>query len=287
MKFSRTEDVLRLICGVTTTDEVARRHGVTAAEVERWRSDYQSAIEKLATAPRRQARVGVMFAATLVAIAVGSWSTDAWAQSCTQTLPNGLVTFCPDAPARADQVNQNFLREVQLLEQKVGTAGSAAVTMTGAVTSAGAVTVNNTLTTTGALSTPRINFTGTSGVVTWPAANVGAKLQMAGNAHELGVQNSTTYLRTSDTVAFYKGGQFDAAGAGPAGTTTFSVDGDGNAAAAGALRSRGDFVVKDVTTCCTGNGGVGCCPSGYGQVGRDLNTGAGGEFCYLCVKRAN
>lgn len=277
MKFSITEDVLRLICGVTTTDEVAQRHGVSAEEVERWRADYQSAIEKLARRPRRRTQVGVVLVATLTA--VGVWSTDAWAQSCTQTLPNGLVTFCPDAPARADQVNQNFLREVQLLEQKVGTAGSANVAMTGTVT------VNNTLTTTGALSTPRLNFTGTSGVVTWPGGNTGAKLQMAGNAHEVGVQNNTTYLRTSETVSFYKGGSFDVSGAGAGGTTTFSVDGDGNAAAAGALRSRGAAVVKDVTTCCTGSGG--CCPGGFSQVGPDLNTGADGAYCYLCVQRAN
>jgi hypothetical protein len=84
-------------------------------EVEALRAelrDLRSAVE----APRRRTRwlplgVGVAFV-----------STFAWAQ---------LVTFSPDAPARADEVNGNFNQLRTWLEQKVGAVGSNTITTGG------------------------------------------------------------------------------------------------------------------------------------------------------------
>ena len=142
----RTQDVLRLIAGTLTVDEVATRHGVTAAQVERWRDDYLWAVDQLASqrAPRRRFTVLAVVASVALAGVLG-FSSDAWAQSCGATLPYGVTAFCPNSPAVATQVNNNFGRVVQLLEQKVGTANTTSVAMTGPVTSTGAVTVSNTV----------------------------------------------------------------------------------------------------------------------------------------------
>lgn len=56
-----------------------------------------------------------------------------------------LTVFQPDTPAQASQVNGNFSQLQTWLEQKVGTAGSAAVTITGTATLNGATVINNTL----------------------------------------------------------------------------------------------------------------------------------------------
>lgn len=282
----RTQDVLRLIAGTLTVDEVATRHSVTAAQVERWRDDYLWAVDQLASqrAPRRRFTVLAVVASAALAGVLG-FSSDAWAQSCGATLPYGLTAFCPNSPAVATQVNNNFGRVVQLLEQKVGTANTTSVAMTGPVTSSGAVTVNNTVSANTFSTTGTLNFSNSTGAVTWPSGTVGSKLRMASDVHELGVQNQTTYLRSSGGFSFYKGGSFSTSGAGTGGTESFTIDANGTASAAAGLRSRGTTVIRDVTTCCTGSGG--CCPGGYAQVGPDLNQNAGGSFCYLCVQRAD
>lgn len=67
----------------------------------------------------------------------------------------GLIAFCADTPAVASDVNQNFSALVNHVQQKVGTLGSAALTVAGAaslqggLTVAGATTVNGTQTVNG------------------------------------------------------------------------------------------------------------------------------------------
>lgn len=57
-----------------------------------------------------------------------------------------LVPFCPDSPAYASEVNQNFSALVNYMQQKVGPLGNTNLTVTGATTLQG-LTVNGATTT--------------------------------------------------------------------------------------------------------------------------------------------
>lgn len=58
---------------------------------------------------RRERRRALVTLVALSLVATLTWTARTWAQtSCAQTLPAPLVTFCPDAPAIAPQVNGNF-----------------------------------------------------------------------------------------------------------------------------------------------------------------------------------
>lgn len=73
------------------------------------------------------------------------------AQTCTTPMvwAPGLNPFCADTPARADEMNQNFSALVNHVQQKVGTLGSPALTVTGAASMQGGLTVTGTTTVTG------------------------------------------------------------------------------------------------------------------------------------------
>lgn len=62
---------------------------------------------------------------------------------CTAPTPwsSSLVLFCPDQPARAADVNQNFSALLGFVQQKVGAVGSANLTVTGASALQGGLTV--------------------------------------------------------------------------------------------------------------------------------------------------
>ncbi|MDP1922369.1 MAG: hypothetical protein Q8L14_39380 [Myxococcales bacterium] len=71
-------------------------------------------VEQLESQRRRRVRSTVVF------LAVALVSVTAWGQ---------LVTFNPDEPARADQVNSNFAQLRNWLEQKVGPVGTSTITL--------------------------------------------------------------------------------------------------------------------------------------------------------------
>jgi hypothetical protein len=84
--------------------------------------------------------------AALVVLTLTStvWLTrNAWAATCTQTLPAPMVTFCPDNPALASEVNGNLQQLVTWITAKTGTISNANLTAQNVtattVTSTGAV----------------------------------------------------------------------------------------------------------------------------------------------------
>lgn len=99
--------------------------------------------------------------AALVVLTLSStvWLTrNAWAATCTQTLPAPMVTFCPDNPALASQVNGNFQQLATWVAAKTGTITDANLT-------AQAVTAQS-VTSVGAVRAMAVN--GTSGLnLTW------------------------------------------------------------------------------------------------------------------------
>lgn len=107
-----------------------------------------------ATKRRRSVRVGLMVAGVAVVGVV--MSAPVFAQvTCAQTLPAPLVTFCPDAPATASDVNRNFQEVLNFLTTKVGPLASGSITATGLATtgSVNSTSVNSTtVNTTGALT---------------------------------------------------------------------------------------------------------------------------------------
>jgi hypothetical protein len=225
-----TEDVLKLVCGVTTAAEVAVKYDVTEAEVERWRVQHVRAIERLAR-PRRSRRTiawAVAFCAC-AGLTVGLYSTEAFAQSCQQTLPGPMKTFCPDTPAIADEVNANNRALDTFIEQKVGTVGNANISTTGTLR-AGSTTVSGDLTVNGSASVP-------SGSMSF-GAGLRQQLNLWNQRFGVGVQNSTLYFR-GDTFAWHAGGVHadGQADPGPGGTRLMSLDGQGNLNVPGQLQA--------------------------------------------------
>lgn len=102
------DSLLAVIEGSLSIDEAARRHGVTPAEVERWRASYVSGLRQGARGRRPRAT----WVAVAAALAVVLGTADAWAQSTScagfASWPNRLWCFIEDRPARASEVNANF-----------------------------------------------------------------------------------------------------------------------------------------------------------------------------------
>jgi hypothetical protein len=94
---------------------------------------------------RRKAWRSVAGVAAVLTLTSSVWLTrNAWAAGCTQTLPAPLVTFCPDDPALASQINGNFQQLATWLQTKTGTLtdgtlSNANITATGTLTSVGSV----------------------------------------------------------------------------------------------------------------------------------------------------
>lgn len=159
MRRPPTEAVMKLLAGVTSVEQFARDQGVTLEASEALKANALQRFEQV-LAPRRSPRLGWLAAAALV-------PAIAFAQ---------LVTFTPDTPAVASEVNANFAQLRTWIEQKVGTVGSNAIT-TGAVTAA---SVNSS----GAVSAASVS---SSGAVTAASATLTGALQtgsltVAGNA---------------------------------------------------------------------------------------------------------
>ncbi len=126
-------------------------------QLDRLTQEVQSLREERAARARLMRRIGAALVMTTLVVGV---RTALAAGNCAQTLPAPLTTFCGNDPALAGEVNGNFQQLVTWVQQKVGTVGSANVTITGSETVCGKLTANSGLDVVG-----NTNFNGTTAVV--------------------------------------------------------------------------------------------------------------------------
>lgn len=180
---------------------------------------------------RTWARVGkgVVLATLTVAGASVWWSPPAWAQAaCTQTLPAPLVTFCPDTPALASEVNDNFAGVVGFITSKVGAVASPDVTTRD-------ISARN-ITTTGTVTTPTATVTTANLTSAVFGSQTRQHVNLYGTQYGIGIQSSTLYARTGGGFAWYLNGshhndQWNSGG----GSSLMTLDSAGNLTAAGQL----------------------------------------------------
>jgi len=164
---TRTSEVLDLLAGRVTEAELAARHGVSIEEVHAWRQLFidgsEAALATHAAPSGRRVKRGVL-AAAAGAVTAGTLLYAGFASSqanCPPPAgwPTGLTHFCADTPAVAQDINGNLQQVVAWLVQKVGTQGSAAVTISGDTTISGSESTasNSALEVTGGLTTMRID----------------------------------------------------------------------------------------------------------------------------------
>lgn len=135
MADQRIVDVVQVISGKLTAAQVAERHQVTTADVELWAQTYLAGLEGAAAGSRslRRKRWPAVVIGCLVVAGLASRVSFASGSSCGETLPGTLQPFCPDEPARALDLNQNFRALITLIEGKVGSLSSPDVTVPGGV----------------------------------------------------------------------------------------------------------------------------------------------------------
>lgn len=130
----RTEVLQAVLAGTLSRDEAANRLAVSPERLEEWvalleagRELTRAEVRLAQHASARQVRRAVWsVGAAALAVATVWVAGAAWAGGtpiCAQTLPAPLVTFCPNAPAVASEINGNFAQLVAWLEQKVGPVG--------------------------------------------------------------------------------------------------------------------------------------------------------------------
>lgn len=111
---TRTEAVEALLSGARTPSDLARELNVAPSEVAEW----LVAAERARRVSRRRVVGAAVLASCLVFGLVGRV---AFSQgTCAQTLPSPLVTFCPDEPAMASEVNGNFAGVLTLMNARIG-----------------------------------------------------------------------------------------------------------------------------------------------------------------------
>ena len=135
------------------------------ASVEVLVSEVQALRARVALLERRRRRWSVGVLGALVLVGLSARVSFASGSSCSETLPGLLTPFCPDEPAQAAVVNQNYRELIRLVETKVGALGVASGTTPGAAGSGSISTAS--LTTTGALSSGSL----TSGSVSATSLN--------------------------------------------------------------------------------------------------------------------
>lgn len=155
--------MLQLLTGLTTPEQFSERFGLPLDEVNALKARGLSRVDALFAPPRPRRRWGRLAVGALAVLV----PTLAFAQ---------LVSFVPDTPAKADEVNGNFNQLRTWLEQKVGVVGSNAIS-TGAVTA-------TSLTSSGTISTASLS---SSGAVSAASANLSGalsanSLNITGNA---------------------------------------------------------------------------------------------------------
>jgi len=155
---------LEVMAGEATTADAAAGHGVSPEAVNQWRAGFIAAARVTPSHRRWPARLLV------AGVLLGAVS--AFAQ---------LVTFVPDTPALASQVNGNFAQLRTWLEQKVGTVGTANIT-TSAVSATGTVTAASVATTAlTASGSTTLGAAGTSTTINGTVSLFGAPTTLALN----------------------------------------------------------------------------------------------------------
>lgn len=89
--------------------------------VELLASEVHALRERVAQLERRRRRWPLGIVAALAVVGLGSRVSFAYGSACGETLPGLLTPFCPDEPANAMAVNQNYRELIRLVETKVGT----------------------------------------------------------------------------------------------------------------------------------------------------------------------
>ncbi|HEY0880630.1 MAG TPA: hypothetical protein VGD87_03810, partial [Archangium sp.] len=104
------QELVSLLAGETTAEQLAQHHGVTVADVERSKRAFVEGL-KASSEPKLPRRFGAraVIAAALV------MASAAFAQ---------LTVFQPDTPAQASTVNANFTQLRTWIENKVGSTAS-------------------------------------------------------------------------------------------------------------------------------------------------------------------
>lgn len=227
----RVEALRAVLSGAQTSQAAAAQLGVSEAQFAQWLDLWTMSQEFAAQEALQQKRLGrrsfkraAVAAAVCGAVVIGAWvAQPAWAQvACAQTLPAPLKTFCPDNPALASEVNGNFSTIAGWLTTKTGTLGTPDI-------------ATRDVSGRDAALTGGLSF----------GTNPRQMLNLYGAQYALGVQSSTTYLRTGGGFAVYLNGahaqnQWDP---GAGGSTLMTVDATGNLNApgqlsAGSLRQR-------------------------------------------------
>lgn len=136
---TRTEAVEALLSGARTPSDLARELNVAPSEVAEW----LVAAERSRRAARRRIIGATALAACLVVGLVGRVAFSAG--TCAQTLPSPLVTFCPDEPAMASEVNGNFAGVLSLMTARIGPGDAGVITVNSveATSPAGTLTLQN------------------------------------------------------------------------------------------------------------------------------------------------
>ena len=202
--------------GSLSADEAALHLGTSADEVRsslRVLSLSRDLAHREITRARRAQLRRVAVAGTVAVVFGLLWfSAPALAQvACAQTLPSPLMTFCPNAPALATDVNGNFQGVVNMLTNKTGPLSAPNAITTSAVTV-------------------------TSGPLDF-GSRTGALINLYAPDYGIGIQDSTAWFRTGGNFAWFKNGLFSqtAFDPGAGGTTQMTLDGSGNLRVAGQL----------------------------------------------------
>lgn len=90
-------------------------HSVEALVVE-----VESLRARVVMLERRRQRWSIGVVAVLLAVGLGSRVSLASGAACNEVLPGLMTPFCPDEPAMASVVNQNYRELIKLVETKVG-----------------------------------------------------------------------------------------------------------------------------------------------------------------------
>ncbi len=213
-----------VVQGTVTPAEAAAQLAVTEGQVQEWRDLLslgralgQQDVEQAARLRWRRRQRALATAALTLTVAGALWaSREAWAATCSQTLPSPLVTLCPNAPALAADVNGNFATLATWLQGKTGTLGTPDIT------------------------TRNLAVTGTTGALSW-GTTLGQLLNLYGTPGQnygIGVQSGTAYFRSDSNFAWFKGGTHAGATAndpGAGGVSSMFLDGNGTLAVRGGL----------------------------------------------------
>lgn len=135
---SRIDDIASLVAGELEAEAVAARHGVSVEQVAQWRDVFLAGFSSTRTGRRALLRRGRFFKLAGVGVAALTLlASRAAFSACAQKLPAGMITFCPNTPAVADDLNRNFLGILDLIKAKVGAVDSPDVTIPGKLSAEG------------------------------------------------------------------------------------------------------------------------------------------------------